>query len=249
MPKRISRRKTYEKDAKKAVFLTSLRLAGLGFLFFSFLAAASFLYFAKDLPRPERFSEHEVAESTKVFDRTGKILLYEMYGEEKRTVIALERVPPHLKNAIIATEDSKFYTHFGIDPAAILRSIAADIKLGAPKYGGSTISQQLIRSSYLSISKTVARKVKEIILALELERRYSKEQILGFYLNQVPFGNNAYGVEAASQTYFGKSVEDVSLPEAAVLAALIQKPSYFGDIDKNKDELLERKDYVLRQFY
>ncbi|OHA75983.1 MAG: hypothetical protein A3I38_03055 [Candidatus Wildermuthbacteria bacterium RIFCSPLOWO2_02_FULL_47_10] len=249
MPKRISRRKTYEKDAKKAVFLTSLRLAGLGFLFFSFLAAASFLYFAKDLPRPERFSEHEVAESTKVFDRTGKILLYEMYGEEKRTVIALERVPPHLKNAIIATEDSKFYTHFGIDPAAILRSIAADIKLGAPKYGGSTISQQLIRSSYLSISKTVARKVKEIILALELERRYSKEQILGFYLNQVPFGNNAYGVEAASQTYFGKSVEDVSLPEAAVLAALIQKPSYFGDIDKNKDELLERKDYVLRRMY
>src|SRR3989344_2046822 len=249
MPKRISRRKTYEKDAKKAVFLTSLRLAGLGFLFFSFLAAASFLYFAKDLQRPERFSEHEVAESTKVFDRTGKILLYEMYGEEKRTAIALERVPPHLKNAIIATEDSKFYTQFGIDPAAILRSIAADIKLGAPKYGGSTISQQLIRSSYLSISKTVARKVKEIILALELERRYSKEQILGFYLNQVPFGNNAYGVEAASQTYFGKSVEDVSLPEAAVLAALIQKPSYFGDIDKNKDELLERKDYVLRRMY
>src|SRR3989338_10289192 len=107
MPKRISRRKTYEKDAKKAVFLTSLRLAGLCFLFFSFLAAASFLYFAKDLSRPERFSEHEVAESTKVFDRTGKILLYEMYGEEKRTVIALERVPPLLKTPLSRPETAK----------------------------------------------------------------------------------------------------------------------------------------------
>ena len=200
---------------------------------------------AKDLPRPEKFTEHQVFQSTKIYDRTGKVLLYELYGEEKRTIVPLNVVPEYLINAILAAEDANFYKHMGVDLKAIARAILIDLKIGSPLQGASTISQQLIRSSFLTREKTTERKTKEIILTLELERRYPKDQILEWYLNQIPFGSNAYGVEAASQTYFQKSVSEISLPEAAVLAALIKPPSRLSPYGDNLDKLLARKDYVL----
>jgi penicillin-binding protein 1A len=248
MPKRKFYRKSYKKRRAKT--------RGLGLLFklflFSslfFIAAVTFvfLYFAKDFPRPELFAERQLAQSTKIYDRTGNTLLYEIYGEEKRTWMPLELIPEHMKQAVIATEDSNFYTHFGIDLGGIMRSIIADLKIGQPVYGGSTINQQLIRSTFLTLEKTAQRKIREIILSIELNRRYSKDKILEWYLNQVPFGQNAYGVEAAAQTYFKKSVSDIDVSEAAVLASLIRAPSYLSPYGENKQELLYRKDYVLRR--
>lgn len=211
-----------------------------GFIFSMFL----FLYYVKDFPRPEKFTERRIPQSTKIYDRTGETILYEIYGEEKRTWVSLTEMPDNLKKAVIAAEDANFYHHFGVDIRGVLRAIFADLKIGLPVYGGSTIPQQLIRSAFLTTEKTAERKTREIILAIELDRRYSKDQILEWYLNQVPFGRNAYGVEAASQTYFKKSVSELSLPEAAILASLVKSPGKLP-YESHREELLGRKDYVL----
>lgn len=206
-----------------------------------------FFYYTKDFPRPEVFSERQLSESTKIYDRTGQILLYEVYGEEKRTWVPLSAIPEYLKQAVIATEDANFYHHFGVDFKSILWAISTDLKLKRAAFGASTIPQQLIRSTFLSANKTAERKTREIILALEISRRYSKDQILEWYLNQVPFGQNAYGAAAASQTYFGKSVSEISLSEAATLAAIIQAPYSLSPYGENKNKLLIRKNYVLNR--
>jgi len=247
MPQRIRHLKTYRQDkGRKKVFSVFKLLLAL-FLFSLFSAFLVFIFYAKDLPRPEKFTEKQFVQSTKIYDRTGEVLLFEIYGEEKRTLVSLDKIPEYLKQAVIVTEDAKFYRHFGIDIGGILRSVLINLRIQEPIYGGSTIPQQLIRSTFFGTEKTIERKIREIILALELDRRYSKEQILEWYLNQVPFGSNSYGVEAASQTYFGKSVSDVSLPEAALLAALIKAPSRLSPYGSYKDDLLARKDYVLKR--
>jgi len=204
-----------------------------------------FLYYGKDLPRPERFTERKLPQSTKIYDREGETLLYEIFKEERREYISLDAVPERLKWAIITAEDANFYRHHGLDFKAILRAFLTNLKLMKPIQGGSTISQQLIRSTFLTGEKTIERKIKEIILTLELERRYSKNQILEWHLNQVPFGINIYGVGAASQTYFKKPVQDLTLEESAVLAATIRAPSLYSPWGQNKTELLKRKDYIL----
>jgi len=252
MPKRKYYRKTYKKQKErkkqKQIKISLIaRFLFFGFILSVFCATLLFFYYVKDFPRPEIFNERQLAQSTKIYDKTGQTLLYEIYGEEKRTWISLEFIPDQLKQAVIAAEDANFYNHFGIDIKAIIRSILADLKIRQPIYGGSTIPQQLIRSTFLTTEKTAERKIREIVLALELNRRYSKDQIIEWYLNQVPFGQNTYGVEAASQTYFNKSVSEISLSESAVLAALIQAPSRLSPYGENKDQLLGRKDYVLNR--
>ena len=250
MPQRKFYRKIYRKTDKEKVFdirspRKIIRTLSFVFLFFIFLSLVLFIYYAKDLPRPEKFTEKYFIQSTKIYDRTGEIVLWEMYEEEKRTLVSLGQIPEHLKQAIIATEDADFYGHFGIDPKGVIRSVLINFKLMKATYGGSTIPQQLIRSTFFSIEKTAERKIREVILALELDRRYSKDQILEWYLNQVPFGSNTYGVEAASQTYFQKSVSEISLSEAAILASLIKAPSYLSPYGFHVDELFIRKNYVL----
>lgn len=246
MPQRKYYRKIYQESKKKnfRLFLSLLKWLFLVFLFFVFGLLSLFVFYAKDLPRPEKFTERELFQSTKIYDRSGEVLLYEIFGEEKRTWVSLDKIPDNVKKAIIATEDANFYHHFGIDLQGIARAVLTDLKIKQFTYGGSTISQQLIRSTFLSLKKTAERKTREVILALEMERRYSKDQILEWYLNQIPFGRNAYGVEAACQVYFGKPVSDISIPEATILAALIRAPSYYSD-EKNFNELFSRKNYVL----
>ena len=222
-----------------------LKISIFCFLFFIFGFLFLFFYYAKDLPRPEVFTERQLFQSSKIYDRTGQIVLYEIYGEEKRTWVPLKDIPEYLKQAVIAAEDANFYHHFGVDLKGVARAILEDLRIGKPVYGGSTIPQQLIRSTFFSTEKTAQRKIREIILALELDRRYSKDQILEWYLNQIPFGQNTYGAEAASQTYFGKPVSEISLSEAATLAALIMSPSRLSPYGENIEELLARKDYVL----
>ncbi|OIO44407.1 MAG: hypothetical protein COY72_01280 [Candidatus Nealsonbacteria bacterium CG_4_10_14_0_8_um_filter_35_10] len=245
MPRRKIYRKIYQKGKNKKRFGLILKFLGICFLSFIFGILFLFIYYARDLPRPEKFLEKEFIQSTKIYDRTGKVLLFEIYGEEKREYVSLDKVPIHLRNAVIVAEDSNFYHHFGIDLKAIGRAILADLKLRKPVQGASTIPQQLIRSSFLTREKTLGRKIKEVILTLELDRRYSKDQILEWYLNQVPFGPNIYGVETASKSYFGKSASELTLAEGAILASAIKAPSYLYPYGEYLDELLARKDYIL----
>ncbi|MFH1841245.1 MAG: transglycosylase domain-containing protein [Candidatus Nealsonbacteria bacterium] len=231
------------KGKKRPFFI--LKITGGCFLFFILCSLFVFIYYAKDLPRPEVFTERPFVLPTKIYDREGKVLLSQIYGEEKRTVISLDQMPEHLKQAFLAAEDSNFYNHHGLDLMGIFRSVLINLQIGEFTYGGSTISQQFIRSSFLTLEKTANRKIKEIVLTLELERRYSKDQILEFYLNQVPFGSNAYGVEAAAQTFFEKPASEVSLEEAALLASLVQAPSYLSPYGYHKDDLFARKNWIL----
>ena len=151
-------------------------------IFFIITGLSLFIYYIKDLPRPEKFTEKALIQSTKIYDRTGQALLYELYGEEKREVVALSEISNYMKEAVISAEDANFYKHFGIDLSGIFRAIKLDLALKKPTFGGSTISQQLIRSTFLTNEKSVERKIREIILTLELERRYSKNQILMVFI-------------------------------------------------------------------
>lgn len=247
MAKRIFQKKIVFKKGKKLSIFLKIGLFLIGILFFFILAGAGvFIYYIKDLPRPEDFNERIPVQSTKIYDRTGKVLLYEIYNEEKREIIPLSEMPESLKKAVIASEDAKFYKHHGIDFEGIIRAIKLNWKLKKPVYGGSTISQQLIRSTFLTTKKTLKRKIREIVLTLELERRYSKDQILEWYLNQIPFGPNIYGVQSASKIYFGKPAKELTLAESATLAALIKAPSYYSN-PANSEQLLERRNYVLER--
>ena len=229
----------------KGRLTVSLQWLLAAFFILFILGGAVFLYYAKDLPRPERFSEISFAEPTRIYDRTGKHLLYELYGKEKRKTVALQEIPDSLKQAIIATEDSYFYSHWGLDWRGLARAAFANIRHLSPSQGGSTLTQQLVRTTFLSRTKTIDRKIKELVLTLEVERRYSKDQILELYLNQVPLGSSAYGVAEAANAYFAKEVGALTLEESGVLAAMIKAPSYYSPFGLHQEELLGRKDYVL----
>lgn len=225
--------------------LNILKKLGIAAVALAFGGGLLFLYYAKDLPRPEKFTEFTVIQPTRIYDRTGTVLLYEIYGDQRREVVPLSEVSDTMKNAVIATEDANFYHHFGLDWRGIARAVLANLKLMRTAQGGSTISQQLVRNSFLTRKKTIERKVQEIILTLELERRYSKDQILEWYLNQIAFGPNVYGVAAASREYFGKKPSELTIAEAAALTAMVKAPSYYSPFGRHPDKLQERKNYVL----
>ncbi|MFA5013292.1 MAG: PBP1A family penicillin-binding protein [Candidatus Paceibacterota bacterium] len=231
---------------KRNRFISFLKFFG-GLCLVGFLSGLIwFFWITKDLPRPEVFTENQMAESTKIYDRTGKILLSNVYEEEKRTYVPLTQIPLIMQQAVISTEDARFYQHFGVDMLGVLRAIKTNVETGSSQ-GASTITQQLIRSTFLTPQKTIDRKVKEIVLSVELDRRYPKDQILEWYLNQIPFGVNIYGVEEASLTYFQKPIQDISLSEAAMLTAIIQLPSYYSPYGDHVDKLMIRKDFVLQR--
>jgi 1A family penicillin-binding protein len=190
-----------------------------------------------------------VAESTKLYDRTGKIVLYDVHKDIRRTQVPIEAISPAIRNATIAIEDEKFYEHAGIEPKAILRAILVNLRLreGYLGQGGSTITQQVIKNALLTKEKTITRKVKEWILAIKLERTMTKEQILTLYLNESPYGGNIYGIEEAAQSFFGKRAADVTIVEAAYLAALPQAPTTYSPYGSHTDLLEERKNLVLQK--
>lgn len=201
-----------------------------------------------DIPSISELKARTAIESTKIYDKTGKVLLYEVYNEEKRTIIKFEDIPRDVKNATIAIEDSNFYKHIGINPFAIIRSFVTDIMHGRFLYaGGSTITQQLVKNALLSPEKTLTRKLKEAVIALKMEQAYSKDEILNLYLNEIPYGSNAYGIEAAAQTFFGKPAPELTLAEAAYLAAMPKAPSYYSPYGNHFRELQARKDAVLER--
>ncbi len=206
-----------------------------------------FIQFSKELPEPGKINTRFIPESTKIYDKTGKVLLYEIHGEEKRTIIPADQIPNSIKQATIALEDRHFYEHHGIRPKSILRAVASQIfKIGTPS-GGSTITQQLVKNSMLSNEHSISRKIKEAILAIEVEMKFSKEEILAMYLNEIPYGSNAYGVEAASETFFGKHAKDLTIDEAAILASLPQAPSRYSPYGSKRNLLKGRQEWAITQ--
>jgi 1A family penicillin-binding protein len=235
-----------QKDKKKKtklihkILVTLVILAALALLS-AFIMVA---WISRDLPNPNQLIDREVAQSTKIYDRSGEHILYEIHGEEKRTLISLEEIPENVKHATVAIEDKNFYKHGGFSIWAMFRTVITNV-LYNRRAGGSTLTQQFVKNAILSSEKSYVRKIKEIILAQRIEKKFSKDEVLQMYLNEIPYGSNAYGVEAASQKFFGKSVRDVNLAEAALLAALPQSPSRYSPYGPNKDLLLGRKDYIL----
>ena len=214
-------------------------------LFLSVLAAlvaiGAFAYIAKDLPSPGSVNTRVIPESTKIYDRTGTHLLYEVHGEEKRTVISFSDMPDVIRYATISLEDQDFYNHYGIKLTSIVRSVLKDVVSFGKTQGGSTITQQFVKNSLLTNEKTLIRKVKEVILSLEMETKFSKDEILAMYLNEIPYGSNAYGIEAAAQTFFGKPARELTLDEAALITALPQATAYYSPYGSHRDALIGLK--------
>ena len=241
MPHReFHRRKTYKLIRFFIGVVIILVIFGLAGVF------TVFIIFGRNLPDPSNLEDRTITESTKIYDRAGKIILYDIHAEERRTVVPFSEIPQVIKDATVVSEDRNFYTHGGLDFMAILRAGWEDLR-GNKLQGGSTITQQFIKKSILSDERTITRKIKEAILALELERRYSKDEILNFYLNQIPYGANAYGIEAAAQTYFSKHAVDLTLAESAVLVALPRAPSYYSPWGEHLPELLARQKDILNK--
>ena len=191
-------------------------------------AATVYAYYALTLPPPEELSARSIFMSTKIYDRQGE-LLYEVFDPSagRRTVVPIEEIPDHLISATIATEDKTFYSNPGFDPLAIIRAVWLNLAEGEIVSGASTITQQLVKNIFLSPERTFTRKIQEAVLAQEITRRYTKDQILEIYLNELYYGNMAYGIEATAETYFGKSAQELTLAEASLLAGLPQSPSIY----------------------
>jgi len=202
------------------------------------------LFYLSDLPRIRTLEEYHPYEASRVYSKDGE-LIAEFYIE-RRNVIPFSEIPKHAKEAILAVEDARFYSHPGLDIQGVLRALWADIKAGEVIQGGSTITQQLSKMLFLKPEKSLSRKIKEAIIALQIERRYSKDEILNLYLNQVYFGSGAYGIEAAAQTYFGKHAKDLTLSESAMLAGLPKAPTSFSPF-RNPEKARLRRSHVLKK--
>lgn len=227
-------------------------LAGLGLVLGALSTLVVFgvvVVLSRDLPSVEQIDSRQMRQSTKIYDRKGEVLLYEISAGQRRTVVSFEAIPQRLKDAVLAIEDQAFYTNPAFDIKAIFRAVVRNTISGEVVEGGSTITQQLAKNAFLSPEQTVTRKVRELLLAIQLSRHYSKDKILWLYLNEIPFGPTVYGVGAASRIYFDKPVEELTLPESAVLAALLQAPSYYYPYGSHTDELFERQRLVLRRMY
>jgi 1A family penicillin-binding protein len=201
------------------------------------------------LPDFNNFENRNIANSTKIYDRTGKIVLYNIHDNVRRTAVPIEEISPYIKQATISIEDAHFYEHFGFRPTSFIRAVLNNLKSGGYSQGGSTIDQQVIKNALLTREKTISRKLKEIILSIKLDRELPKDSILQIYLNESPYGGTIYGVEEASLTYFNKKARDVTLTEASYLAALPQAPTYYSPFGKHRDELEKRKNLVLQRMY
>lgn len=213
------------------------------------LAAGGLILWLVNLKLPDfqSLDDRLVTESTKIYDRTGKILLYNASDDIRRRLIPAAEISKDLKNATVAIEDDQFYEHRGIKIGAMFRALFVNLGAGTIKQGGSTITQQLIKNSLLTQDRKITRKIKEIFLALKLERVMSKEEILGWYLNEAPYGGYLYGAEEASQSFFNHSANEATLAEAAYLAAMPKAPTYYSPYGKHRPELETRKNLVLER--
>src|SRR5262247_1758647 len=225
------------KGAAKSVRRWSRRLLVTCLVFLVAAVAAAgtaalwaFTILPRSLPSLTALEKFEPSEGTKVYDENDEVITE--FHVERRLFVPLAQIPKPLRDAIIATEDTRFYSHYGVDPTGVARAIYQNFRHGRIVEGGSTITQQLAKVLFLTPDKSLDRKIKEAALALELERRYSKDRILEMYLNHIYFGHGAYGVEAAARTYFGKGVNELSLAECALLAGLPKAPTTYSPFER-----------------
>ncbi len=218
----------------------------IGAVVFLFFIGGIFLWAATlQIPDLNSFDHKLISQSTKIFDRTGNVLLYDLGGDVRRTVVTFDQISPNMKKATLAIEDAEFYHHGAIRPTSIIRALWINFTRLGFHQGGSTITQQVIKNSLLNNSKSVTRKIKEWILAIKLEQEADKNSILNLYLNIVPYGGNIYGVEEASEAYYGVHAIDLTIGQSAYLAALTQAPSHYSPYGSHRDELESRKTLVL----
>lgn len=224
------------------------RIAKFGFIGVLLATLAVFIaipLLSLTLPSPDKIVRRD-GFSTKILDRNGAVL-YDIFVDQRRTPVeSIDKIPDYLKQATIAIEDRNFYKHQGFDPTGYARAVY-NIIFRRKLQGGSTLTQQLVKNVLLTSERTVVRKVKELVLTLQIEQRYSKDDILLLYLNEVPYGGTAYGVQAASETYFGKSVSDLNLVESAILAGLPQSPSRYSPYSSTPEAYAGRAEQVLRR--
>ena len=200
-----------------------------------------------DIPTLDNFEERKVTQSTKIYDKTGEILLYDVFNNVKRTVVPFDKISPYAKQAALAIEDQNFYEHNGVKISSFMRAVLTNILSFEFSQGGSTITQQVVKNSLLTSEKLISRKLKEWVLAVKLEKILTKDEILSLYLNEIPYGGSIYGIEEASNVYFAKTASELNLVESAYLASLPQAPTYFSPYGKNRDKLEKRKNTVLKE--
>lgn len=227
-------------------------LVGLLCLFLAGVLAFTILmaWISRDLPNPNTLLSREIPQSTKIYDRTGETLLYEIHGEEKRSLVKIEDIPETMKQATIAIEDRAFYEHHGVNWMRVVKAVYVDVIERRKAQGASTLTQQLVKNAILTNEKSFTRKLKELLLALQIERQYTKDQILQMYLNEVPYGSVTYGIGSAAESYFGKTVKELTLDEVALLAAIPQAPDTYspygtGVRGDNRDLLIRRQSLIL----
>ncbi len=201
------------------------------------------------IPDLSALENRRIDQSVQIFDRTGQVLLYDLNQNVDRTVVPLTKISTNIQAATIAIEDPAFYQHRGISPMGIMRALFVDLTTLKFDQGGSTITQQVVKLTLLTNDKSITRKLKEWILALKLERTLTKDQILEIYLNQAPYGGPMYGAEAASEGFFGKAASDLSIAEAAYLAAVMPAPTFYSPYGNHKDRLDARKNLVLDKMF
>src|SRR3989344_8031225 len=238
------RRRLFGSRVTRMKLWSTLALGGfVGLLLLIFFIGILFAWYAKDLPRPDKVVRREGL-STVVFDRNGE-KLYDIFEEANRIPAGWDEVPQYLKDATVAVEDKDFYKHQGLSTTGILRGMLACVVLRRCQ-GGSTLTQQLVKNVLLSQERTLPRKMKEAILAIQIERKYGKNDILLMYLNEAPYGGTAVGVKAASEHYFAKDVKNLSLIESAVLAGFPQSPSLYSPFTGEEGAYKGRAEHVLR---
>jgi penicillin-binding protein 1C len=244
--KKVKKSQTQRITPAKILALVAT-LAVVGTVIGAIGAVSAVAYVSRDLPSPTKLTDRQIAQSTKIYDRNGE-LLYDIFdGTHDRTLLKLKDIPQSVKDATIAAEDANFYSHRGFDIKGIAYALYRDVVSRGIAGGGSTITQQLVKNAVLNdTAQTPTRKLKELILAVQIERKYSKDDILQIYLNEIPYGGTAYGIEAASHHYLGKSAKDLDLAEAALLAGLPQSPSRYNPF-LNPEGAYSRQHYVIRR--
>lgn len=228
----------------------------IGVVAIGFLLAGVLIFWlgSLQLPSLDTFDQRKISESTKIYDRTGEIVLYDIHENIQRTIVTADEISVHAKNAIVAIEDDQFYQHHGIDVRStfrgILYTVLSKVGLrGGSIQGGSTITQQVVKNTILTSDRRVSRKMKEWFLAPRLEKKLTKDEILAQYLNVAPYGGTIYGIEEAAQSFFGKTAANVTVAESAYLAALPNAPTLYSPYGQNKDRLDNRKNLVLKKMF
>ncbi|MDQ5890110.1 MAG: Peptidoglycan glycosyltransferase, partial [Patescibacteria group bacterium] len=247
---RLGQKTPLPKGPKKGFFKGLFKKYYLHLIGLILLAGIAFIamvaWYSRDLPDVNKLIDRSSPLSTKIYDNKGETLLYEVHGPEQRTLVTISELPDYVKQATIAVEDKDFYKHSGISIRGIIRGQIIPRLSGQRAQGGSTLTQQFVKNAILTNERRLSRKFKEWVLSYRIEQKFSKDEILQLYLNEIPYGGSAYGIEAAARYYFDKPAKEITLAEAATLAALPQSPTYLSPYGTNKDKLINRQQVVLK---